>query len=121
MNNRIYKFRAWDNMYQKIIMFPSLAELFENYEGEYKRYNLMQFTGLLDKNGNEIYEGDILAPMPNDYKDTYKGNWKVVYDGGAYFGKDADGHHITWLPYWTEQQFKIIGNIYENPELLEGK
>jgi uncharacterized phage protein (TIGR01671 family) len=79
---------------------------------------LMQSTGIKDKNGKEIFEGDILAPMPNDYKDEYKGSWKVVYHDGAYFGEDSDGHHITWLPYWTEEQFEVVGNIYENPELM---
>ena len=78
-----------------------------------------QYTGLHDKNGIEIFEGDIFAPRSNDFTPEYRGNWKIIYKEGAYFGETADGRHETWLPYWTEKEIEIIGNTYENLELMK--
>jgi len=73
-----------------------------------KEYVLMQYTGLKDKNGKEIYEGDIV--INGDFvPDAYAWNeWKrqVVYDNEQTMFTGLDGERI-----------KIIGNIYENPEL----
>jgi len=78
---------------------------------------LMQYTGLKDKNGKEIYEGDILKIKPNNSiaevgwdEDGYYG---VMIDGRCYaFGAGTD------IKVRTSE---VIGNIYENPELLGGK
>lgn len=81
----------------------------------------MQFTGLHDKNGNEIYEGDILRY--SQYVDH--GQWGETVDGGTV--------QVTWLeeraafyPFciWSSyndqlKSCEIIGNIYKNPELLK--
>jgi uncharacterized phage protein (TIGR01671 family) len=80
---------------------------------------LMQYTGLKDKNGKEIYEGDVLQ-IPDNY-DTYgmmAGEKRAVIfmDGGFRFEspkKNARGH---WLE--DDGEFEVIGNIYENPELI---
>ena len=75
---------------------------------------LMQCTGLKDKNGVEIYEGDIL--IWNADSPTLRGRTKVV--------KPTDG---GWNPFIDDMQtdsawhYEVIGNIYENPELLEDK
>ena len=86
---------------------------------------LMQFTGLTDKNGKEIYEGDILSvENPDGYKDLL---CLVEYDsnvgGYEYTPKSGYGEFETSTIGWAmgmEFEFEIIGNIYENPELLEG-
>lgn len=91
-------------------------------DGEWKTSNcfeLMQYTGLKDKNGVEIYEGDVLAPMANDHIPEYRGKWVVVYEDGAFFGQCDDKETRTWIPYWQpDAELEVIGNIYENPELL---
>ena len=89
----------------------------------YKRqYVLMQFTGLLDKNGKEIYEGDILCFSP-----TY-GTYSIM--AGVPYSKEKHISQIIWKKMGfgleNEPDFRIIkwsdveviGNIYENPELL---
>ncbi len=73
---------------------------------------LMQYTGLKDKNGKEIYEGDIL-------KDE-EGAWVVFYDAkDASFALRPIEDKNDTLFYTLEGDFEIIGNIYENGELLK--
>lgn len=75
---------------------------------------LMQFTGLLDKNGKEIYEGDIvnwteidpMSPNPNKVTEVKWENW------GFNFRMNWEDGQVSPISY------EVIGNIYENPELL---
>lgn len=73
----------------------------------------MQFTGLLDKQGKEIFEGDILKfyPLLNDRKYIET----VSFDNGCFLLND----HAFGLFDKTRKTMRIIGNIYENPELLK--
>jgi uncharacterized phage protein (TIGR01671 family) len=79
---------------------------------EPKDVELMQFTGLLDKNGKEIYEGDILENMnwrEWNYKNGEKHRVVVKWTSGKKFSGFGIGE---------DTHYEIIGNIYENPELL---
>jgi len=79
-----------------------------------------QYTGLKDKNGNKIFEGDILQNKTNEY---YKGNVIVIYNNKqARFEVDTSIKccHKD-LPTMLSRDFEVVGNIYDNPELLEGK
>jgi uncharacterized phage protein (TIGR01671 family) len=129
---REIKFRAWDN-YQNCMYdwndlnLPSSMTFIDYCNGKNHYIKLMQYTGLKDKNGVEIYEGDVLL----DGEHTFR-----VYDttGGftikaSVWRKDLkDAVHsdlLIWEPLtdaqlqsYIKQSCEIIGNIHENPELL---
>lgn len=86
---------------------------FEAYESV-KCSQFYQYTGLLDKNGKEIFEGDIVVWKHLNDKDFYE----VYYnpDEVHYFAKTAHGETESYL---DSTHMEIIGNIYEDPELLK--
>ncbi len=117
---REIKFRGWDSE-DKIMLNPQ--DLSQNDElwtwlGK-KDVVLMQYTGLIDKNGKEIYEGDILQ------RETETGIEKNLYiqdlfqNGGFWMSHKMFGQVSGLIVSKQNFQFQIIGNIYENPELLE--
>lgn len=113
--NRVIKFRAWHKAQKEMVYFNlrdqfQMAALAGLMTGEDETGYLMQYTGLQDKNGQDIYEGDFIE----------------------------DDEHFYGVVYWCDDSFmwcvsdvgglcdfcigkNVIGNIYENPELLEPK
>ena len=76
---------------------------------------LMQYTGIKDKDNKEIYEGDILF---ESFGERY---YKVVFENGGFraeFKGDFDEHSFDLIDV-VAQGCEIVGNIYENPELME--
>ncbi len=128
-------FKGWDGQEDSIINYVEIerdgtVEVFEN------EVVLMQFTGVKDKHGVEIFEGDIICIKTKHYdSDKKKDYWKkeIVWIKSvglcytkAYFdltGKrkwDNDESYEDFRDDWEEcDNIEVIGNIYENSELLE--
>ncbi|QDX94343.1 hypothetical protein EEL30_19885 [Brevibacillus laterosporus] len=118
---RDIKFRAWDDV-SKVMSFSNFEQFddmmgfrFSHFETEKPIY--MQCTGLSDKNGKEIYEGDIL-----EYKKFY------YFDESDKKARDFVGYSTEYVE-WTlgnsllnkiYRRCEVIGNIYKNPDLIQG-
>lgn len=113
--NREIKFRAWDLTDNK--WFYSSSDPLkkfndDNWTGhEDGELIWQQYTGLKDKNGKEIYEGDILQ------LDEIIGS--VIYDDGAFQMILDDSAGRSVLLQDRTKRFEVIGNIYENPNLIK--
>jgi uncharacterized phage protein (TIGR01671 family) len=125
--NREIKFRAYQPEAKGDLKWWSWQELRESDLNTIfrhpERYHLMQYTGLKDKNGVEIYEGDICRAAvykdPIALRKSMMINSLVVFHDGAFI---LDGHKrlpdgFRTLP--TFDDCEVIGNIHDNPELLE--
>ena len=110
--NRIYKFRAWGKEHKEMWTHDQMLESkFSLYDiSQSSAYEVMQFTGLKDKNGKEIYEGDIVT---SDYQRTLD---EVIFSSGCFCLKNAKMEYEA--TYWGAE-IEIKGNIYENPDLLK--
>ena len=78
-----------------------------------------QFTGLTDKNGNRIFEGDIIEAHFDELFPDLATTLIVVWSDYGWFGRDMEGNVDSLECKWVSDFFEIIGNIHDNPELLE--
>ena len=153
---REVKFRAWDKKKKKMMSFNDLLKPVDWEEASMlvlvltesdfygsENLELMQFTELLDKNGKEIYEGDIVQfpDTESEYVDVEVGMLKVAEAqlncwGSVEFKNSCFGLNITmnnegigtgfftWeaiKDYYSTKDLEVIGNIYKNKDLLKEK
>lgn len=116
---RDIKFRAWDTNSKKMFDCSKIqdysleqVERLNSANDPYTKF--MQYTGLKDKNGLEIYEGDIIQ-LYLDGK--YISNYICEFKDGCFMFKEIGS---DWIGRITNTDIEVIGNIYENPDLLKG-
>ena len=114
---REIKFRAWDFNDKKLLPVDSLRLSIEgsiviNEAIGFPAWELMQYTGLKDKNGHEIYEGDIVKLCEKHWSPDWEDTAVVKYEEGCFFPWGTGD--------WEESScnYEIIGNVHESPELL---
>lgn len=122
---REIKFRIWSKYSEKMVdegfYISQNSDLFQNDSLDYKNkdsFEIMQYTGLKDKNGNgkEIYEDDVCKRKIFAFGEirTFIGKVKM-FEGRWWLDSGTAA-----VPLWNEMhELEVIGNIYENPELLE--
>ena len=127
--NRDIKFRVWIKNRKEIFevilidyvskqvtyLLERVGHLLNIRHDKFNDVELMQYTGLKDKNNKEIYEGDILF---ESFGEKY---YKVVFENGSFrveFKGDFEEHSLDLIDV-VAQGCEIVGNIYENPELLK--
>lgn len=119
--NREIKFRAWDNVEKEWVRAFSIPNIgWQKIEGEpMTDLEIMQYTGLKDKNGKEIYEGDILSystdaisPLIVKWNDDRA---QFMAHGYQFAGHKTFRHGLGR----GKVRCEVIGNIYETPDLLK--
>lgn len=138
--NRIRKYRAWDKIVGKMLDVLAINPMSQTiYVSHYQRHgnhgedillsydsvSLIEFTGLYDINGKEVYETDIIK-FDEDYRhQNYRGNIGIItwYKNRACFFIDVkySGYSQSYIYDLTDlhSNTRIIGNIFETPELLK--
>ena len=87
---------------------------------DFKQFELLQYTGLKDKNGKEIYEGDIIKyKFPYDKRIKHISPVKFLETEASFGIKDRYENEIPLYTASSNNYFEVIGNIYENKNLLE--
>lgn len=117
---RELRFRAWvkseecymgkwiDTQYP--VTFSAVNEVAEYYSDN--DLVVEQYTGLKDKNGKEIYEGDIVSYRGNNYQ--------IKWCKASFAYIASSNNQYYWLSPSKSTVFEVIGNTYENPEMVEG-
>lgn len=111
---REIKFRVWLGDRMEIIPW----NIADKYQDCFQKGGVMQYTGLKDKNGKEIYEGDIVKRY--DDIGEVRFDTKFENEGGTFATPGFGFYQIGETgALWHSDCLEIIGNVYENPDLLK--
>ena len=121
----IPKFRAWFKQGSKMVNVATIDFLEKEVKSHanvmysFDEIELMQSTGLVDENGKEVFEGDVLLTYDDELAKVY---WDDVLAGWFvdFIYEIAELSEVADIQS-SRSICNIIGNIYENPELLEGE
>ena len=127
MNQRMIKFLAWDidvkrmstivHLGDGIVCFPNDTLPIAFCATRTERFVFRQYTGLNDKDGQEIYEGDVVE---NHHPEMTSGIYIVRFSLSDFGTRFEIVNHTTGVNrWWKEATCRVIGNIYQNPELLQ--
>lgn len=131
VNYMIPNFKAWDKYHEIMVIIISIdferkiayvgREDGDRWEIHFDNLNFMQSTGLKDKNGVEIFEGDVVKVSNHPFQK--KEDSPGIEIDGNYFINWSE-HSLTWLAgdlllYQLKPYIEVIGNVFANPELLE--
>jgi uncharacterized phage protein (TIGR01671 family) len=119
---REIKFRAWDKENEEWVYNPESGYIDVKQDDEIEfdydenRIILQQYTGLKDKNGKEIYEGDIVK---SENKMIVFVEWNDLDGSWHCFNKNHKFHSTWTLGHFINDKIEVIGNIYENKDLIK--
>lgn len=120
---RVIKFRIWDSKkgewLEDFTLYPNGKVVGVNHA--YGNIHVVEFTGLKDKNGNEIYEGDIMQTDNYNGKHLFRVDYETDIGGqlGAFTLNCIDDEDISSVHSEVIENGEIIGNVFENPDLLK--
>ena len=113
-DGRIYEVLSVDFLNKEATLWDK--ETAVNFEAGFDEIELMQYIGMEDENGREIYEGDIIEFLENESGETWTA--KIVFENLAFKALDVEDKCYEY-DFDDLTDIEILGNIYENPEILK--
>lgn len=116
---REIKFKCWipSENFMGVPFNPFENSTDENPDGRWEDDSIfLQYTGLKDKNGKEIYEGDIINVVKSHEYDPFYGDYVVGFEKGCFSITRDDLAEYLWNYHMASE---VVGNIYENPERIQ--